>query len=80
MRMFLRSNLRLALRRSEKKLKMANVFSNILVMLLSPSEQDTEGEHSESPALNGPAGQGVATPFHDFSEVVGRRYVFKQAP
>lgn len=78
--MLLKSNLRIALRRSENKLKMPNMFLNILVMLLSPGEQDAEGEHSESPALNGPAGEGIAAPLHDFSEVVGCRYVFKQAP
>lgn len=49
-------------------------------MLLSPGEQDTEGEHSKSPALDGPAGEGVATPLDDLSEVVGRSDVFKQAP
>lgn len=31
-----------------------------LVMLLSPGEQDTESEQSQSPALDGPAGEGVA--------------------
>ena len=30
-----------------------------LVMLLSPGEQDTESEQSQSPALDGPAGEGV---------------------
>lgn len=30
---------------------MPNVFLNVFVMLLSPGEQDTEGEHSKSPAL-----------------------------
>lgn len=42
-----------------------------LVMLLSPGEQDTEGEQGESPALNGPAGEGVDAPLDDFSEVAG---------
>lgn len=59
---------------------MLKAFSNVLVMLLSPGEQDTEGEHSKSPALDGPAGEGVATPLDDLSEVVGRSDVFKQAP
>lgn len=59
---------------------MLKAFSNVLVMLLSPGEQDTEGEHSKSPALDGPAGEGEATPFDDLSEVVGRSDVFKQAP
>ena len=50
------------------------------MVLLSPGEQDTEGEHSKGPALDGPAGEGVAAPLDDLSEVVGCSDVFKQAP
>ena len=51
-----------------------------LVVLLSPGEQDTEGEQSESPALNGPAGEGVDASLDDLAEVAGCSDVLKQAP
>ena len=51
-----------------------------LVKLLSPGEQDTEGEHSKSPALDGPAGERVDAPLDAFSQVVDCSDVLTSPP
>lgn len=48
-------------------------------MLPRSAEQDTEGEQGESRALDGPAGQAVATPLQHLPKVVGCAHVLEQA-